>query len=447
MKKIVLILSLCLVLLLGAAVFLTLKQPEPVQTEPPAAVYHISFTVLNTEVSNQQVTAGAFPKTFDNRIPGVTVAGWTDEQGKPVDPFAAPVSGDARYDAVTYLQMTGHEPYLFVNEAGMLEPDEGLTLSQLASAVQALADPGAAGYLPKIPAVENPVTYGELVAVLGHFYAPEAIAAAFSTGEVVTRAVFAQGMNTLLDRDPEEAFALAEGAVIPGDITFERAGAAALLEACMPHTPAKQGYTWARLELPTSHAPGFMHVEGRLYYVKEDRYLLRDGHVGTLYFGADGAFTSGNEELDGIVAGLLDEMITQNPDADRLALLRVAFNHCYQNYTYRRSYDNHPDVGSHGWEIQRALDMFKNGKDNCYGYAAIFWALARGLGYDALAVSGRVLSDEQPHSWCIIEMEDGKDYFFDPQWQYSYTERGVFDYDMFRIPMSEISFWAYQWSE
>ncbi len=445
MKKLILILSLCLVLLLGAAVYLTRKQPDPVQTQPPE--YNISFTVLGKEVSKQQVTSGALPETFDAGIPGVTVVGWTDEQGKSVNPFSAPVSGNARYEAVTYLQLTRHVPYLFVNQEGMLEPDEALTFSALAAAVQALADPGAVDYLPVIIEGNIPVNYQELTDVLGHFYGAEAIAAAFPAGEALTRTVFAQGMNILLERNPAETFILADDAVIPADITFERAGAAALLEASMAHDPAGQGGTWNDVELPVSHAPGFMHVEGRLYYVKEDHYLLRDGYIGTLYFGADGAFTSGNEELDGIVADLLDEMITQNPDADRLGLLRVAFNHCYQNYTYRRSYDNHPAVGSHGWEIQRALDMFKNGKDNCYGYAAIFWALARGLGYDALAVSGKVLSDEQPHSWCIIEMEDGKDYFFDPQWQYSYTEREVFDYDMFRIPMSEISFWAYQWSE
>ena len=447
MKKLILILSLCLVLLLGAAVFLTRRQPDPVQTQPPAVVYDIRFTVLGKEVSRQQVNAGSLPKTFDAGIAGVTVAGWIDEQGNSVNPFAAPVSGNANYMAVTYLQLTGHKPYLFVDEEGLIKPDQVLTFSDLTAAVQALTAPEAAAYLPKMVQGDIPVNYQELMSVLCLFYEPAAISAAFPADTELTRATFAQGMNTLLGRDPGETFILADGAVIPGDITFERTGVTALLEACMAHTPAQQGSTWGELELPTSHEPGFMHVEGRLYYVKEDHYLLRDGKVGTLYFGADGAFTSGSEELDGIVEGLLAEMIAQNPDADRLALLRVAFNHCYQKYTYRRSYDNHPPVGSHGWEIQRALDTFKTGKDNCYGYAAIFWALARGLGYDALAVSGKVLSDEQPHSWCIIEMEDGKDYFFDPQWQYSYTERGVTDYDMFRIPMSEISFWGYQWSE
>lgn len=445
MKKVIVVLSLCLVLLLGAAVFLTMKQPSSDQTQPP--VYNISFTVLRESVSQQQLTAGSLPETFAQQIPGVTVAGWIDEQGRPVDPFSTPVSGDARYEAVVYLKLTQHVPYLFTNEAGLLEPDQELTFSALSAALQALADPAAAGYLPQIPAVGNAVTYAELTETLQAFFAPDAINAAFPAGQKVTRVAFARGMNTLLGRDPAETFTMTENTEIPADITVERTGASDLLEACVAHTPAEQAGTWAEVELPSAHAPGFMHIDGRLYYVKEDHYLLRDGYIGTLYFGTDGAFTSGNEELDGIVAGLLDEMIAQNPGADRLALLRVAFNHCYQKYTYRRSYDNHPAVGSHGWEIQRALDMFKNGKDNCYGYAAIFWALARGLGYDALAVSGRVLSDEQPHSWCIIEMEDGKDYFFDPQWQYSYTERGVFDYDMFRIPMREISFWAYQWSE
>jgi hypothetical protein len=189
-----------------------------------------------------------------------------------------------------------------------------------------------------------------------------------------------------------------------------------------------------------------VNVDGWLYYVKEDGYLLKDANVGTLYFGADGRYTSSDEELDRMVAELLREMIAQNPDADRFALLRVIYDHCHQNHTYRRIYEGNPEYGETGWEIRLAKDMMESGKGNCYSFSAVFWALARGIGYEVRAISGKCLADEQPHSWCILEL-DGEDYIFDPQWQNNYTERGIDHYDMFKIPMDQIYIWLYQWEE
>ena len=308
-----------------------------------------------------------------------------------------------------------------------------------------MAAEGATAYFPELSTESTPVTLPELKAILAYFYTDEAIATAFADAQEPTRAVFATGMNRLLGRDLNEPLTLAENYMIPEDITAGRVDTVDLLEACMEHTPAADGITWGSLELPTPYEPGFVNLEGQLYYVQEDRYFLRDGHVGTLYFDAEGRYTSGDATLDATVVSILKDMIAQNPEADRFALLRIVFDHCYQNYTYRRTFD-HPAYGSTGWEIQRANAMFESTKGNCYSYAAIFWALSRALGYETRAISGKVLSDEQPHSWCIIQLEDGADYIFDPQWQYNYIERGL-DHDMFKIPMERIGYWLYQWEE
>ena len=448
MKKVVIIIILSIILLLSLlAVFLL--QPTVtaknnfLETKP--VTYSVRFEAQGTLLSEQTVTEQALPQSVALEVTGAHITGWTDTQGQRVDPFSVPVTADVCYQAVLQPELTNHVPYLFANTDGLLQPDEPLTQDALAQALNALAATGATDYFPALSTERTPVTYGELTQILGYFFDADTVTAAFADGQDPTRAAFAKGMHQLLGRATDEQLTLAEDHSIPADISSAREDAAILLEASVAHTPAEQGTHWNELELPSPYEPGFVNVEGRLYYVQEDHYLLKDGYVGTLYFGADGCYTSGDATLDATVVSILGDMMAQNPDADRYALLRIVYDHCHQNYTYRRTFD-HPEYGSTGWEIARANAMFETTKGNCYSYAAIFWALSRGLGYETRAISGKVLEDEQPHSWCIIEL-DGADYFFDPQWQNNYTERGISYHDMFQIPMDKIDYWLYQWVE
>lgn len=449
MKKVVLIIVLCVILLLSlAAVYVMradlLPGAPPMQTE--AATYDVRFQIQNTLINQQAVAENELPQALTETIPGVTIVGWTDAQGQPANPFSTPVLASTTYQAVFYPVLSNHVPFLFADEEGLLHPDAPLTHKDLSLALHALATEGAAAYFPTLSDVDEEITYTDLPVLLSCFFNEQSVAAAFDDSQELTRSAFAAIMLNLLDWDANETVTLAETASIPSDVTATREDAAILLEVSVEHTPDEAGISWAQLELPTDYEPGFVNVDGQLYYVQEDHYFLRDDYVGSLYFDADGRYTSGDATLDITVVSILQDLIAQNPDADRFTLLRAAYDHCHQNYTYRRTFD-HPEYGSTGWEIQRANAMFETTKGNCYSYAAIFWALARGLGYEARAVSGKVLEDKQPHSWCIIQLEDGSDYFFDPQWQYNYTERGIFHYDMFQIPMDKISFWLYQWEE
>lgn len=451
MKKVVLIVILSIILLGLSiwAVILGQSRPDaiPSPTEGTQSVaYTVTFQVNGSLLQQQSVKEKQLPETVSKKIPGVRIVGWRDDQNCVVDPFAVPVTENVTYQAIFFPELTKHAPYLFADAAGKLRPDDALTYADLALALNALAAEGAMEYFPTLSTEASPVTRADLVKNLSCFYTDEQIGAAFSGDQAPTRSMFAVGMNQLLERATDEAFKLSEGYTLPTDITADRVDAAILLEASVEHEPAADGILWSSLELPTTYEPGFINLEGQLYYVQENRCFLKDGHVGTLYFGADGRYTSGDATLDATVVSLLKEMIAQNPEADRFALLRIAFDHCHQNYTYRRML-NHPAYGSTGWEIQRANTMFETTKGNCFGFAAIFWALSRGLGYETRAVSGKVLKDEQPHSWCVIQLEDGEDYIFDPQWQYNYTERGITKYDMFKIPKERFGFWRYQWTE
>lgn len=453
MKKLIVALSLCLVLLLGIVFVLhSLEGQDPVVDTKPTETeqvnyYQVHFVVLDRNYSSQQVREGSRPQPLQLQIQGLEVAYWTDKEGKQLDPFTTEVTSDVTYLAVTYPKLQKEKTYLFVDEKGHLRPDDYLTGQELEMALTSLAESGATEYFPTMPAGDAEVTLVELTEVLKHFFTSSAVDGVLANvqPEKVTRGAFAQAMSRLLEYTDGDTVVIAPGTKIPTDITQDRQDAIALLQASVGFFKDPAGQAWTTVDLPVPYDPGFVNIDGWLYYVKEDGYFLKNDTVDTLQFGEDGRYTSGDATLDTTVATILAQIIAENPDGTRMEILRDVYDHCHTQYTYRRTYD-HPSFGGHGWEIQRANAMFETGKGNCYSYAAIFWALSRGLGYPTRAISGTCLSDEQPHSWCIIEI-DGADYFFDPEWQYAYTERGVYDKDMFMIPMNKISYWGYKWVE
>ncbi len=443
MKKRIVVLCIAMLLLLCSCARTDGKAAAPA-TEPET--FSVRFEVCGSVVSQQKRAVNDVPKQFALNLTDGVLIGWKDADGQAVDPFTSPVEGEVTYQAVIRPTLSKHAPYLFVNSEGLLCPDLPLTRQGLSQALEALATADARGYFPQLLVGSVAITWEELTTQLGCFFEAQSVEAAFPQAEHISRAEFARGMNQLLGRGDGECFEMPDEYTIPSDVMVDREDVYTLLEAAVEHTPADQGLTWDQVELPTTYEPGFVNVDGWLYYVKEDGYLLKDGNVGTLYFGPDGRYTSSDPELDEMVADLLRGMIEENPQADRLELLRVIYDHCHQNHTYRRIFDGNPAYGATGWEIGLAKDMMISGKGNCYSFSAVFWALARGIGYEPRAISGKCLSDEQPHSWCILEL-DGEDYIFDPQWQYDYTRRGITHYDMFKIPMSKVYFWLYQWEE
>jgi len=194
---------------------------------------------------------------------------------------------------------------------------------------------------------------------------------------------------------------------------------------------------------PAPFKPGFVNVTGFLYYVQEDGYFLKGGNVGELFFDEKGRYTSGDEALDGYVAAILDEVIKTNPGKDRLGLLRAAYDHCIGG-TYKYLKGNIYKKGHTGWEVKDAKSMFEKSRGNCYNFAAAFWALARGLGYEAYGLAGYVTTLEQPHGWVWMEL-DGVEYFFDPELHYDYIHDKREVKDMFMLAVEDADWWYYDW--
>lgn len=434
MKKLLIAGCIVLLLLLSSC---SLFAPE---------VYTVSFYVDGQLYTEQQVEEGSCPVPFDVSVAeGLRFVQWTCQQ-ESIDPFSTVITeenGIFSFEAELIPTLNAHMPYLFPDDSGLLRPDDSIWMGDVEQAMAALVTENAKPYLPQLPVMSAALSGDALCQVFAPFFDAQALAEAFPQAEPVTRAEFAQGMNALLGRQ-DGTFILGANAAIPADVTADREDAAALLEACLRHTPDETGITWADIELPVTEEPGFLLKDGILSYVQEDHYLLRDGTVGLLYFDENGQYTSGDAELDQMVTDILKQLSEQAPDADRLTLLRSAYDHCHTQYKYLRK--EAYSFGQTGWEIEDAKEMFSSGRGNCYNFAAIFWALARGLGYDARAVSGTCTGTDQPHGWVIIEI-DGADHFFDPEWQYAYTEREVFDKDMFMIPMDKVGYWIYKWQE
>ena len=443
LKKFAGLLLLSLMLLL-AGCGETEPDPVPETTTAPVITYTVRFTVLDYIHAEYTVQQGDCPAKVMDTPEGVRILGWTDARGNEVDPLTVTVNADVEYKAIAYPALTNHVPYLFADDKGFLRPEEALTADQLKQALQALAATGAQEHFPGMSTGTAPLKTAQLTATLSHFFPEAAVTGAFAeVGETVSRAQFAAGMHALLERNNAELLTLSDDSILPADVTLEREDAICLLEASVPHTPEETGGTWLQVDLPSAYEPGLVNIDGYLYCVQEDGYFLRSESVGTLTFGEDGRYTSGDAALDTMVAQILADIQAAAPDAERLDWLRSAYEYCRDSFTYRRreAYAK----GQTGWEVEDAKTMFETTKGNCYNFAAAFWALARGLGYEARAISGTCLKDEQPHGWVFIEI-DGEDYLFDPEWEYVYRyEREDYTKDMFMMPMSKIGWWNYRW--
>lgn len=438
--------GLALLLILCGLLWGCAQTPRPTEpetqpsTQPPN--YTVTFLFNGREIARQEVAAGACPEKVSVDNDGVLFVAWQNAEGKKVAPETLAVTADTVYEAAYFPILDRHVPYLFPDDAGLLNPQSPLTGGDLALALEALAAQGAQEHFPRLPEANTQLSRADLREILTAFFTPTELERAFgmASGEELTRGGFALLMNGLLSRGGEETVAL-DQPVLPMDVTGGDAESLAVLEAAVSHHEDSSGSGWAILRSVTAQGTGFVNVSGWLYYVDAQGIMARDTTIGTLTFGADGRYTSGDTELDQLVADILKQLMKENPEAKRLELLRAAFDYCVESFTYLRK--NAYAFGENGWEATDAKVMFTGARGNCYNFAAAFWALARGLGYDAVAYSGSCTSTDQPHGWVEIDMEDGR-YIFDPEWQWAYIDRGDYSKDMFMVPIAAGSWWNYK---
>ena len=185
---------------------------------------------------------------------------------------------------------------------------------------------------------------------------------------------------------------------------------------------------------------GFLLDKGYLYAVDEEGELLCDTYVGVLYFRGDGRYTTGSEDLDRLVAGV----IRKNTDEkmSRMEQLRAMYEYTRDNIKYV-GFGNHEDSykpahGADGWMVESAVYALENGKGNCYHFASTFAALARGVGFQAYAASGLIGSEDQEHGWVEIVDENGEVWYSDPETEYARSYWMKQEFDLFYKSKDEI---------
>ena len=357
-------------------------------------------------------------------------AGWDRE--------LTPATENAEYTAVFLPMLTQHVPYLFCGADGLLHPDEPLTGQDAALALRALASDAVEARMTDLPAGEEPVTAGALRTLLAQFYFENDPAATeLPDDHILTRSEAAAMLNPLLGRADEQVEAFGSGFA---DVPPSRGDYADLMEAAARHAPGDT--PWEQVVLPTGLTPGRRLEAGRLRQIDAQGYITYAAVTDDGFqFDSDGWFTSGDTALDACVTEIIAALRLEDPEADAETLLRLSFNYVRDSFAYLRkaSYA----MGETGWETEDALEMFTSGRGNCYNYAAAFWALARGLGYDARAISGTISKDRQPHGWVEIDFDE-ETFYFDTETEMAYLRKKQYGFDMFKMPWSYAATWSYR---
>lgn len=175
-------------------------------------------------------------------------------------------------------------------------------------------------------------------------------------------------------------------------------------------------HTGERSYVLSAPEAGIFEDASGVYLVKSDGSLAANEESGYLYFGADGRYTSGSETIDAGVADLF-AACGATRDMDAAMRLRLCYDYIRDNYTYISM--AHYDAGTTEWAQEAAEAFLRQGKGNCYCFAALFMYCARRLGYQAYVVAGHESRADNDHAWTMIDEEDGT-YLYDVQLEYAY---------------------------
>ena len=415
--------------------------------QPPAQQeqkYTVRFMAMGKEIACETVSLGAFPQVPEvASLEGGRLGGWVDAKGHRAQPAATPVVADCEYTAVFFPVLDGEGAYLFTDGSGLAHPDAVLNGAELKSALNTLASQSAREIFPDLSAVEGDITVGELRELLTCFYTLDEldrVILGHNEAEKLSRGQFAEIMNKLLGRDENASVIPAEGSSRIPDVSPDREDYRSLMEACIAHSHSENGCVWENTSLTPLYESGYVLVEGDLYYADENGYFIRDTVEGTMTFGYDGRYTSGDAVLDSFVSAVIADIAETESSSDPSELLRAAYDYCCRSFSFKER--NIYGAGSRGWEMSEALTMFEYKSGNSYGYTAVFWALARGLGYEAQAVNGSYGDDELSHAWVEIDIE-GEINIFDPAAQAGAFEEAVPGKDMFMVSAEQAAAMGY----
>ncbi len=128
---------------------------------------------------------------------------------------------------------------------------------------------------------------------------------------------------------------------------------------------------------------------------------------------SDGSLTEPDSDIKKLVASILEECCDEN--MTQVEQLEKSFNYLVGVVSYVRKLD----VPIGNWTQGYATETLLSGQANCYGYAAAFAYIAKGLGFESRVCSGTVqssLGGQTGHAWTEVKVAD-KWYIFDAEMQ------------------------------
>ncbi len=215
-----------------------------------------------------------------------------------------------------------------------------------------------------------------------------------------------------------------------------------ILEATVVHDYQKTDVTenWTSFQKEGLNIPsGLYSKNGTLYYIEENGDLARNKTIGNFTFNENGIYTTNHTELDEKLSEIV--RLHTMDDMEQEQKLRVLYDYVRDDYRYIKR----PFVqkGQVDWEAEYAEPMIDMHKGNCYSFAALYYYLAKQIGYDAQAVIGTVGHNHAPHGWVEIVI-DGTTYLFDTEMDMAYRLRGQ-QYDLFKRTYNNAPFVYVKW--
>ena len=270
----------------------------------------------------------------------------------------------------------------------------------------------------------------------------------FRPDDSITRAEAVTILNRALGRKGDAVMAASgEGIRVMPDVPDTHWAYLDMLEATTDHEYEKTDgvESWTSYDKETTDlAEGWHNIDGLLFHVNANQQFDRNTTVDGHELDRNGRYTTGSEELDGLladaVAGVVNDNMTQ------LEKLRAVYDYAKETFGYLGI--GEVDTSVDGWEIEQATNMLKDKRGNCYSWSSVFTYLARQVGYDAHAIAGTGVSpkgSESVHAWTEITI-DGVAYTFDPQIESVYAARYGENYDLFMKQYGEAE-WGYVKSE
>lgn len=310
---------------------------------------------------------------------------------------------------------------------------------------------------------DEPITRAEFVTMISHFFeiqtgessftdigghwAYEYIISAIAQGWIsgyddntfrpnrnISRAEAVALINKMTGRFGDRTVIMTENYHLFPDVLPSDWHYCAIMEASVEHTGtvSEGAEVWTSYSAPQSILEqGYHVIDGYTFYVTSARLFAHDTTIDGLTFGSNCKYTSGNTTLDGYLRNIV---LDRTDSADSRATMRSKL---YTYTTYRLTYVDSSLIskGTTGWETTRAINMIQTGRGNCYSFAAVFYHLARYIGYPCNTVIGTFAGGA--HCWVEVPI-NGVTYVCDPQLDWRYRSWGNYNYNFYMTTYSRL---------